>query len=205
MYTKKLLFVLCLLASSFFAHSQALETIKQEGNTYLYKGTWLLGTNLSYLNLKQTISFQSGGQIQTFSGSSEIFTGSIAAAKLVTSTIGIGGRITYINSNGFDAAVVGPLVRVYLNNNKPVIPFISGELSFNTQKGTKTGYNAGLGVAFFLNKNVSFDLTGNYGNTYSINGYAQNTVGLGSSLTDVSSNIFSLQVGLQIYLPKKKI
>ena len=201
MYTKKLLFSFCLLASSFFAHSQ--ETVKQINNSYLEKGTWLVGGNLSYLNVTQKINTSSsfGG---TNSFTSGLFIGSVSLASMLTNQIALGGKITYLTSStsGLGSgsnAVIGPAARFYFNNEKPSKVFLLGDAGFNTSGGG-AAYNVGLGLANFVSNYVSIDITGTYGNSFSLGGVQQS-----QTSSNFSVSAFALQVGLQIYLPKKKI
>ena len=201
MYTKKLLFALCLLASSFVSHSQALETTNQTNNSYLQKGALLIGGNLSYLNITQ--SFSTGGFGGTNSYTSGIFIGSVSLASMLTNQIAIGGKITYLNSSNYGIgsssnAVIGPTARLYFNNEKSSKVFLLGNVGFNTSGGG-AAYDVGLGLANFVSNYVSIDITGTYGNSFALNGIQTQP----SSVLNVSA--FALQVGLQIYLPKKKI
>jgi hypothetical protein len=54
-------------------------------------------------------------------------------------------------------------------------------------------------LANFVSNYVSVDLTGTYGNSFTLGGIQQTQ---GSSST--STSVFALQLGLQVYLPKKK-
>jgi hypothetical protein len=189
MLKKQIFVALCLLVAPIIANGQAQESPKQDEKTYLDQGTWLLGGNISYIN----VSTKSGNQ----SYSSGLFLGSVAAANMVTPNVAIGGKITYLNSSNTGAAILGPMARYYFNNNKPAMPFLLGEVTFNTDGGS-AGYNLGAGLANFLSKNVSIDMTATYGNSYSLGGIpsggASNSMGL-------SIGVFALQVGLQIYIP----
>jgi hypothetical protein len=53
----------------------------------------------------------------------------------------------------------------------------------------------GAGLANFVSNYVSIDITGTYGNSFSSS----------NGLSSFRSDVIGLQVGLQIYLPKKKI
>jgi hypothetical protein len=205
MYTKKLLFALCLLASSFIAHSQAQEINTQTNNSFLEKGTWLVGGNLSYSNITQR--YTGGGVI--FIGSSSnsytsgVFIGTVSLASMVSREFAIGGKITYINLSSFGLgggsnAIVGPVARYYFNNEKSSKVFLLGDAGFNTSGGDAS-YNVGLGLANFVSNNVSIDITGTYGNNFSSGGVSQT-----QSSSNFSVSTIALQVGLQIYLPKKK-
>lgn len=189
MFKKQIFVALCLFIAPVIAKGQAQESPKQDEKLYLDKGIWLLGGNLSYIN----VSTKYGNQ----SYSSGIFLGSIAAANMVTPNVAIGGKITYINSSDTGAAILGPMARYYFNNNKPVMPFLSGEVTFNTDGGG-AGYNLGAGLANFLSKNVSIDMTATYGNSYSLGGIPS---GGASNSMRPSIGVFALQVGLQIYIP----
>ena len=196
MYTKKLLFSFCLLASSFFAHSQ--EIVKQINNSYLEKGTWLTGGTLSYLNVTQKNSLSSS------SSSNGAFIGAISLANMVTSDLAIGVKASYLNSSNIGFGNIGPSVRYFFRNEKPSKVFLLGDVGFNIgseafTRNSNTGYSVGLGLANFLSNYVSIDITGTYGNTFSNSSFQQS--GGGSS----SLGVIALQVGLQIYLPKKKI
>ncbi len=201
MYTQKLLFALCLSASSFFAHSQVLENA-QTSNSYLQRGALLIGGNLSYLNVTQ--NYNSGSFGGTNSYTSGIFIGSVSLASMVTNQIAVGGKITYLNSSNYvlgsngSNAVIGPTARLYFNNERPSKVFLLGDVGFNTSGGG-AAYDVGLGLANFVSNYVSIDITGTYGNSFSINGIQTQP----NSVLNVSA--FALQVGLQIYLPKKKI
>lgn len=204
MFPKQILLALCLSFTFFFTNAQ--DSTKYTATTYLDKGTWLLGGNLSYLNVTTTFNstgggYGGGGYGNTSSSTERLFLGSISAAKMLNSYFTIGGKATYINSGGGkDAAFLGPTLRIYITNEgKSILPFMLGELNFSTKEGTSTNYNAGLGLSCFFNKQVSFDVIATYGNNFSINEVPQ------SQNTNYQSfGIFALQVGLQVYLPKKK-
>jgi hypothetical protein len=197
MYTKKLLFLFCLLASSFIARSQAQESTAQPVvNTYLEKGTWLIGGNLSYLNVTQKNNNGFGGNISRSSG---LFIGSVSLASMLNDQIALGGKVTYFNSSGFDNAVIGPTARLYFSSNKPSKVFLLGDVGFNTSGGDAS-YNGGLGLANFISNYVSIDITGTYGNTFTLGGVPQS-----QSSSNLSVGVFALQIGIQIYLPKRKI
>jgi hypothetical protein len=187
MYTKKLLFVLCLLASSFISHSQTLE-----------KGTWLTGGTLSYINVSQKDPYTS------VSVSNGAFIGAVSFANMVTSDLAIGVKASYLNSNSIGFGNIGPSIRYFFHNEKPSKVFLLGDVGFSVgnafyTSNSKAGYAVGLGLANFLSDYVSIDITGTYGNTFSSSGIQQ--VGSGSN----NVGVIALQVGLQIYLPKKKI
>jgi hypothetical protein len=183
MNIKKIIVVLCLLATSFLSNAQKLE-----------KGTWLIGGNLSYLNVRQTVNSGFGGSNSYTSG---LFIGSLSAATMVSEEIALGGKISYLNSFlGLSTAVIGPSARLYFNNEKPSKVFLLGDLGFNTNGG-QANYNVGLGLANFLNDFISIDITGTYGNTFTADNIPQ-------SSSNGSMSVIALQVGLQIYLPKKK-
>lgn len=183
MYTKKLLFALSLLATSFLAHSQTLE-----------KGTWLTGGSLSYLNVSQKDPYTS------VSVSNGAFIGAINLANMVTSNLAVGVKASYLNSNNIGFGNIGPSVRYFFPNEKSSKVFLLGDIGFNVgntiyTSNSKTGYNVGIGLANFLSNYVSIDITGTYGNSFNTTGVQQNGSNIG---------VIALQVGLQIYLPKKK-
>jgi hypothetical protein len=182
MNIKKVILSMSLLATSFLSNAQKLE-----------KSTWLIGGNLSYLNVRQTVNSGFGGSNSYTSG---LFIGSLSAATMVSEEIALGGKISYLNSSGFSSAVIGPSARLYFNNEKPSKVFLLGDLGFNTNGG-KANYNVGLGLANFLNDFISIDITGTYGNSFTAGSVTQ-------SSSDDSISVIALQVGLQIYLPKKK-
>lgn len=176
MHTKKLLFSFCLLAWSFFANSQAQETTSQTSDSYLQKGTWLVGGNLSYVN----------------SSGADVFFGSLSGSKMVSKNVALGANILYVSSGS--NAIIGPQARYYFNNEKSSKFFFLGGLGIRTEGGSPN-YNVGAGLANFVSNYVSIDITGTYGNS----------LGTSSGLSVYRSDIIALQVGLQIYLPKKKI
>jgi hypothetical protein len=197
MYTKKLLLSFCLLASSFIARSQAQEPTAQPiVDTYLQKGALLVGGNLSYVNVTQK---GNNGFGSTISRSSGLFIGAVSLASMINNQIALGAKVTYLNSSGFDNAVIGPTARLYFSNNKPSKFFLLGDVGFNTSGGDAS-YNGGLGLANFISNYVSVDITGTYGNTFTLGGVPQS-----QSSSNLSVGVFALQVGLQIYLPKKKM
>ena len=207
MFKNKYLLALCLLFTLFVNNAKAQDSTKYT-TTYLDKGTWLLGGNLSYLNVTTTYISNGGfggsygsGYGNTVSSTEGLFLGSISAAKMLNSYFAIGGKATYIDSGGDKyAAFLGPTLRIYINNEgKSILPFMLAELNFSTKKGGATNYNAGLGLSCFFNKQVSFDITATYGNNFSINEVPQR-----QNTTYESFGIFALQVGLQIFLPTKK-
>ncbi|MEY4539954.1 MAG: hypothetical protein RLZZ306_1711 [Bacteroidota bacterium] len=187
MYTKKLLFSLCLLAFSFIAHTQILE-----------KGTWLTGGSLTYLNISQKNSFTNTSE------SNGAFIGGLSLANMVTSDLAIGVKASYFNSSNVGFGNIGPSLRYFFRNEKPSKVFLLGDVGFNIgssafTNNSNTGYSVGLGLANFLSNYVSVDITGTYGNTFSNSGIQQSGSG------NTSIGVIALQVGLQIYLPKKKI
>ena len=187
MYTKKILLAICLLASSIISHSQTLE-----------KGTWLTGGTLSYVNVSQKDPYSS------VSISNGAFIGAVSLANMVTSDLAVGVKASYLNSNNIGFGNIGPSVRYFFHNEKPSKVFLLGDVGFSIgnalyTNNSKAAYAVGLGLANFLSDYVSVDITGTYGNTFSTSGVQQ--VGNGSS----SVGVIALQVGLQIYLPKKKI
>jgi hypothetical protein len=201
MYTKKLFFALCLLASSFIAHSQAQEIATQTSNSFLEKGTWLVGGSLSYINATQTLKYPSsfGGPSSYTSG---LFLGSISLASMVSKEFALGAKVTYLtsSSSGISGSniVAGPTARIYFTNEKSSKVFFLGDVGLNTNGGT-AAYSLGLGLANFVSNYVSVDLTGTYGNSFTLGGVQQTQ---GSSST--STSVFALQLGLQVYLPRKK-
>lgn len=189
MFKKQFFVALCLLVTPIISNGQAKDSSQKDGEIYLDKGTWLLGGNLSYIN----VSTKYGNQ----SISNGLFLGSVSAANMVSPKVAVGGKITYLNASNSGVAVLGPMARYYFNNNKPAMPFLLGEVTVNTNGGS-AGYNLGAGVANFLSKNVSIDMTATYGNSYSLGGIPS-----GGTSTSMSPSIgvFALQIGLQIYIP----
>jgi len=203
MYSKKLFLAFCLLASSFIARSQAQESTKPIVNSYLEKGTCLIGGNLSYINATQ--KFNSGSSVGfPNSYTTGVFIGSVSLASMLSKEFALGGKITYIAasnflSSGSSNAVIGPTARFYFPNEKSSKVFFLGDVGFNTSGGP-AAYNLGLGLANFVSNYVSIDLVGTYGNSFTLGGIQQ-----AQSTSASTASIFALQVGLQIYLPKKKI
>lgn len=198
MYIKKLIIVSTFIIS-FTSNAQKLE-----------KGTWLVGGNLTYLNVSQKVSsiggYGGGSYGGTYGGSygsgnpattysTNIFVGSLSFAKMATKYFALGGKVSYLNSGGVDGAVIGPTSRFYVNYDKPSIFFLMGDLGFNT-KGGSASYDFGIGLSNLLSEHISVDIIGTYGNSFTSNGTQSN------SSSDVS--IYALQVGLQILLPKRK-
>jgi hypothetical protein len=205
MYSIKSLFIVTLTYISFLSNAQKLE-----------KGTWLVGGNLTYLNVSQKVSSIGGygGSYGSGSGaygggygggygtanpattySTNIFIGSLSFAKMATKYFALGGKVSYLNSGGVDAAVIGPTSRFYVNYDKPSTFFLMGDLGFNT-KGGSASYDFGIGLSNLLSEHISVDIIGTYGNSFTSNGTQSN------SGSDIS--IYALQVGLQILLPQRK-
>jgi hypothetical protein len=157
MNIKKIIVVLCLLATSFLSNAQKLG-----------KGTWLVGGGLSYLN----------------ASGANVFLGNLSGFNMVSKNIALGANVTYISSGS--TLIAGPQARYYFNREKPSKFFLLSSINFNTESSSGT-FNVGAGLANFISDYVSIDITGNYGSSFSY-----------------ISNVVSLQVGLQIYLPKKK-
>ncbi|MEA5458803.1 hypothetical protein VB796_07135 [Arcicella sp. LKC2W] len=174
MFKKQFFVALCLFTSSFIAHSQASETPIKYNNNYLDKGTWLIGGNLSYLN----------------SSGADILYGSLSGAKMISKNVALGANILYVSSGS--NTILGPQARYYFNNERSSKFFLLGNVNFNTEGGSPN-YSVGAGLANFVSDYVSIDITGNYGNSFNSN-----------NLSSSRSNLISLLVGLQIYLPKKK-
>jgi hypothetical protein len=202
MYFKKLI-IFSISILSFTSNAQRLE-----------KGTWLVGGNLTYLNVSQQVSsiggYGGGGYGGAYGGgygggygtanpattySINIFVGSLSFAKMATKYFALGGKVSYLNSGGVDAAVIGPTSRFYVNYDKPSTFFLMGDLGFNT-KGGSASYDFGIGLSNLLSEHISVDIIGTYGNSFTSNGTQS------SSSSDIS--IYALQVGLQILLPKRK-
>jgi hypothetical protein len=175
MYTKKLLFALCLLASSLIGRSQAQEITNQTSNSILEKGTWLVGGNLSYLN----------------SSGADVFYGSLSGSKMISKNVALGANILYVSSGS--NMIIGPQARYYFNGEKSSKFFFLGGLGIRTEGGT-TNYSVGAGLANFVSDYVSIDIIGTYGNSFNSS----------SGLTSYRSDLIGIQVGLQVYLPKKK-
>ena len=189
MKTTKLFFAIGLLTISLSSNAQKLE-----------KGTWLVGGNLSYIN--QTVKYTGTlSQYQPASNTYGVFLASLNGANMVTENLAIGANVTYLNSSGSStsAALLGPVARVYFTNEKPSKVFLLGDLGFNTQGGSAR-YNVGLGLANFVSDYVSIDITGTYGNTFSSPFFTNNAY----LNNDISYSVITLQVGLQVYLPKRK-
>ena len=163
MNTKKLLFAISLLASSFIARSQTLE-----------KGTWLIGGGLSYIN----------------SNGADLFLGNINSSKMVSKSIALGIDATYISSGS--VGIFGPQIRYYFNGVKSSKLFFLGNLGIDTSFGNAR-HSEGVGLANFLSDYVSIDIIATYGNSFKGNG-----------INFYKSDIIGVQIGLQIYLPKKK-
>ena len=195
MKATRLFLAICFFTISLSSNAQKLE-----------KGTWLTGGTLSYIN--QTVSYKKTSPLPVYSPSSSNTQGSFIAslnvANMVSKNVALGASVTYLTSTGLytsSAAVLGPTARVYFTNEKPSKVFLLGNLGFNTQGGS-ANYNVGLGLANFLSDYVSVDITGTYGDTFN-SPFSNN--GLYTSSADYSFSVFALQVGLQIYLPKKKV
>jgi hypothetical protein len=159
---------------------------------------------LSYINATQKIN---GGSSLGFPNSYNygLFLGSLSLASMISKEFAIGGKITYITASSIGIsgsssnAVIGPTARLYFSNEKASKVFLLGDVGFNTNGGS-SAYNVGLGLANFVSNYVSIDITGTYGNSFSLGGVPQ------TQSTPVSTaSVFALQVGLQIYLPKRKI
>lgn len=197
--------IICFIVLSYISNAQKLE-----------KGTWLVGGNLTYLNVSQKVSSIGGygGSYGSGSGaygggygggygtanpattySTNIFVGSLSFAKLATKYFALGGKVSYLNSGGVDAAIIGPTSRFYVNYDKPSTFFFMGDLGFNT-KGGSASYDFGIGLSNLLSEHISVDIIGTYGNSFTSNGTQSNTN------NDIS--IYALQVGLQILIPKRK-
>ena len=74
MFKKQIFLALCLSCISFFMNAQ--DSTKTSTETYLDKGTWLLGGNLSYLNVTTTCNNpNSGGFGGQFGGTGGLGTG----------------------------------------------------------------------------------------------------------------------------------
>ena len=194
MKATKLFFAISLLTISLSSNAQKLE-----------KGTWLTGGTLSYVN--QTVKYTNTSPFSAPSSTSNTqgaFIASFNVANMVSKNVALGANVTYLTAFGLSSssvAVLGPAARVYFTNEKPSKVFLLGNVGFNT-KGGSASYNAGLGLANFLSDYVSIDITGTYGNTFNS---PFSTNNLSSNSADYSVSIFALQVGLQIYLPRKKI
>ncbi|MES2517689.1 MAG: hypothetical protein V4585_06255 [Bacteroidota bacterium] len=175
MFKKQIFVTLCLLIAPIISNGQAQESPQKDEITYLDKGTWLLGGNLSYLN----------------ASGSDVFYGSLSGAKMISKNVALGANILYVSTGS--NAVIGPQARYYFNNERSSKFFFLGGLGFQTEGGS-TNYSVGAGLANFVSNYVSIDIMGTYGNSF-------------SSLSGISSyrsDLIGLQVGLQVYLPKKK-
>lgn len=189
---KNFFFLLCFGLLSFISHAQILE-----------KKTWLIGGSLSYSSVTQTSYYSSYGgtyypsyPLNTYTTGS--FFGSITAMNMITKVVALGAKATYYNVSGNDYGIFGPSLRIFIPNEKSSKVFLLSDVGFNTLPNTDTGYNVGLGLANFVSKNISIDIVGVYGNSFS----KGNTTQISSGRIPLSS--LSLQVGLQVYLPIKK-
>ena len=161
----------------------------------LEKGTWLTGGTLSYIN--QNIKSVNNSNYSSTQG---IFIGIVNVANMISSNLALGANITYLTTtaSSTSAAVLGPSARIYFTNQKPSKVFFLGDVGFNT-RGGDARYNLGLGLANFVSDNVSIDITGTYGNSFSSPFSTNNVLN-----SDFSYSVIALQVGLQVYLPKRK-
>ena len=134
MFKKQIFLALCFSCTLFFTNAQ--DSIKTSTITYLDKGTWLLGGNLSYLNVTTTYNSPNSGFGGQFGSpgfgnltptTEGLFLGSISAAKMLNSYFAVGGKVTYINSSGKDAAFLGPTLRIYINNEGKTIIVVTHE------------------------------------------------------------------------------
>ena len=140
MYIKKLIIVSTFIIS-FTSKAQKLE-----------KGTWLVGGNLTFLNISQKVPVGSfgggyGGQFggygsgyssspsPTTSVSTNIFVGSLSLSKMATKYFAIGAKASYINTGGVDGSILGPTTRFYVNYDKPSTFFLTGDYGWNTNGG----------------------------------------------------------------------
>jgi hypothetical protein len=141
---------------------------------YLEKGTWLIGGNLSYLN----------------ASGADIFYGNLSGAKMISKNVALGANILYVSSGS--NTIIGPQARYYFNNEKSSKFFVLGGLGIRTEGGSPN-YSVGAGLANFISDYVSIDIIGTYGNSFSSSG-----------LSSYKSDVIGLQVGLQVFLPRKK-
>ncbi len=99
-----------------------------------------------------------------------------------------------------------PFIRYYIDsgNVKPFLGIAGGTQRTSVKEGGSPDsvdfawlYSAGGGVAFFLNKSVSFDIAANYTGAdkeyYSLDSYAQN------GLTTGIVNAININIGFQLY------
>ena len=184
MKATRLFLAICFFTISLSSNAQKLE-----------KGTWLTGGTLSYIN--QNIKSVNNSNYSSTQG---IFIGIVNVANMISSNLALGANITYLTTtaSSTSAAVLGPSARIYFTNQKPSKVFFLGDVGFNT-RGGDARYNLGLGLANFVSDNVSIDITGTYGNSFSSPFSTNNVLN-----SDFSYSVIALQVGLQVYLPKRK-
>lgn len=207
---KNSVLILALLGMSLAGHGQAM------------KGDRLVGAQVA------NVSFRSISGANLVSGQLSPSVGWLVSDKTV---VGIGipiyllsytngpqfGTVTSTNTSIFQLGLA-PFIRQYLSSGM-TRPYLGGSLAYantsvSSKSGTQTftdnsssglGYNLSLGVAFFLNRHISFDLVGIYSGDFDRNNPA--TL-LGSSnanlLGSVGGNSFTIGAGFNIFLSRGK-
>ena len=126
--------------------------------------------------------------------------------------LGAGIPFTLVSGGGQRVTQIGlaPFLRYYIGtaNVKPFLgasvgvinSSVSGNFS-RSASSTDAIYGLTGGVAFFLNKSVSFDASLNYsgGNTASVSGL----LGTGNAFTPALPDALTINLGFQVYLSKK--
>ena len=143
----------------------------------LEKGTAIVGLSGAYINV-------SGSGIGIVNGS---------YLGMLNSNIALGGFLNFLSGGNTSVVTLGPSLRGYLTNTGTSRPFLLGNLGINTSSGGVT-YNGGIGLSNFLNEHIAVDIAATYGNSITLGGINSSS----------SSGVFAIQLGFQVFLPKKK-
>ncbi len=128
--------------------------------------------------------------------------------------LGAGVPFYHVSSGGVGITQIGldPFLRYYIgqSNAKPFLgasvgvvnTSASGTFS-NSESSTDVIYGLTGGVAFFVNKSVSFDVSLNYtgGNSLNLSGLFP---GASNALIPSLPNALTINLGFQVFLPKKQ-
>ena len=168
------------------------------------KGNRLMGVNVGNIT------------IPTSGGSGTIISLQPTYGWFVSNNLAIGAGIPFFNvsSNGSRATQIGltPFLRYYIGTSSQMKPFFGASLgvvntsasssgSSNSSSSTDALYSLTGGLAFFVNRSVSFDLGLTYtgGDTGSLNTLL---AGSANALTPNIPKALNISLGFQVYFGK---
>lgn len=157
------------LASMIVIYAITTNAQTQPGKFFISGSTQL---NATFVNGKQEYS----GQTSNYHYTQLSFQSSAGYFIVENFALGLSANWTYSKSDSYSNSLftLGPVARLYLSSTN-VKPYLVGNIggAFERQKETSSVYNsdvkynglaygAGLGIAYFINEKVSFDVQAGY-------------------------------------------